>query len=108
MVIDAQATPLMARELIRRIRGVTSKPIRYVVLTHYQAVRVLGASAYKAEHIIASESDARLDQGKEARPTRKARSAASRGFSAAPKLSRGSLGRCSASAASFAAGSLLR
>ena len=56
MVIDAQATPLMAKEVIRRIRGVTSKPIQYVVLTHYHAVRVLGASAYKAEHIISSEA----------------------------------------------------
>jgi glyoxylase-like metal-dependent hydrolase (beta-lactamase superfamily II) len=60
MVIDAQATPLMAREVIRRIRGVTAKPIRYVVLTHYHAVRVLGASAYKAEHIIASEATLEL------------------------------------------------
>jgi len=60
MVIDAQATPLMAREVIRRIRAVTSKPIRYVVLTHYHAVRVLGASAYKAEHIIASEATLEL------------------------------------------------
>jgi glyoxylase-like metal-dependent hydrolase (beta-lactamase superfamily II) len=56
MVIDAQATPLMASEVIKRIRKVTSKPIRYVVLTHYHAVRVLGASAYRAEHIIASET----------------------------------------------------
>ena len=56
MVIDAQATPLMAREVIRRIRSVTSKPVKYVVLTHYHAVRVLGASAFKAEHIIASEA----------------------------------------------------
>jgi glyoxylase-like metal-dependent hydrolase (beta-lactamase superfamily II) len=56
MVIDAQATPLMAREVIRRIRRVTSKPIRYVVLTHYHAVRVLGASAYKAQHVIASQA----------------------------------------------------
>src|SRR2546421_406476 len=55
MVIDAQATPLMAREVIRRIRRVTSKPIKYVVLTHYHAVRVLGASAYRAEHVISSE-----------------------------------------------------
>jgi glyoxylase-like metal-dependent hydrolase (beta-lactamase superfamily II) len=55
-VIDAQATPLMAREVIRRIRRVTAKPIKYVVLTHYHAVRVLGASAYGAEHIIASEA----------------------------------------------------
>jgi glyoxylase-like metal-dependent hydrolase (beta-lactamase superfamily II) len=56
MVIDAQATPLMAREVIRRIRSVTSKPIKYVVLSHYHAVRVLGASAYKAQHVIASEA----------------------------------------------------
>ena len=54
MVVDAQATPVMAREVIRRIRRVTAKPIRYVVLSHYHAVRVLGASAYKAEQIIAS------------------------------------------------------
>jgi glyoxylase-like metal-dependent hydrolase (beta-lactamase superfamily II) len=60
MVIDAQATPLMARAVIRRVRSVTSKPIRYVVLTHYHAVRVLGASAYKAEHIIASEATLEL------------------------------------------------
>lgn len=59
MVIDAQATPLMAREVIKRIRKVTSKPIKYVVLSHYHAVRVLGASAYKAQEIIAS--DATLD-----------------------------------------------
>ena len=54
MVIDAQATPLMAREVIRRIRKVTKKPIRYVTLSHYHAVRVLGASAYRAEQVIAS------------------------------------------------------
>ena len=56
MVIDAQATPLLAREVIRRIRKVTSKPIRYVLLSHYHAVRVLGASAYKADHVIASDA----------------------------------------------------
>jgi glyoxylase-like metal-dependent hydrolase (beta-lactamase superfamily II) len=60
MVIDAQATPLMAREVIRRIRGVTAKPIKYVVLSHYHAVRVLGASAYRAEHVIASEATREL------------------------------------------------
>ncbi len=55
MVIDAQATPVMAREVIRRIRRVTAKPIRHLVLSHYHAVRVLGASAYKAAQIIASQ-----------------------------------------------------
>jgi len=55
MVIDTQATPVMALDVIERIRGVTDKPIKYVVLTHYHAVRVLGASAYGAEHVIASQ-----------------------------------------------------
>ncbi len=55
LVADTQATPAMAQDVIRRIREVTDKPIRYVLLTHYHAVRVLGASAYGAEQIIASQ-----------------------------------------------------
>ena len=55
LVLDTQATPVMAQDVIRRIREVTDKPIQYVLLTHYHAVRVLGASAYGAQHIIASE-----------------------------------------------------
>jgi glyoxylase-like metal-dependent hydrolase (beta-lactamase superfamily II) len=54
MVIDTQATPAMAQDVIRRIREVTDKPVRYVLLSHYHAVRVLGASAYQPQHIIAS------------------------------------------------------
>jgi glyoxylase-like metal-dependent hydrolase (beta-lactamase superfamily II) len=54
MVIDTQATPVMAQDVIHHIRGVTDKPIKYVVLSHYHAVRVLGARAYEPEHIIAS------------------------------------------------------
>ena len=54
MVLDTQATPLMAADVIRRIREVTDKPIQYVLLTHYHAVRVLGASAYAPQQIIAS------------------------------------------------------
>jgi glyoxylase-like metal-dependent hydrolase (beta-lactamase superfamily II) len=57
MVSDATATPAMARDLIAQIRTVSDKPIKYVLLTHYHAVRVLGASAYAAEgatEIIAS------------------------------------------------------
>jgi glyoxylase-like metal-dependent hydrolase (beta-lactamase superfamily II) len=56
MVIDAQATPAMAGRVIERVRHVTDKPIRYVVLSHYHAVRVLGASAYNASGIIASRT----------------------------------------------------
>ena len=54
MVIDTQATPAMARDVIKHIRSVTDKPVKVVVLSHYHAVRVLGASAYEPEHIIAS------------------------------------------------------
>jgi glyoxylase-like metal-dependent hydrolase (beta-lactamase superfamily II) len=54
MVIDARATPVMAKDLVRRIAQVTDKPVKYVLLTHYHAVRVMGASGYGADHIIAS------------------------------------------------------
>ena len=67
MVIDAQATPTLARQVIEKIRSVTDKPISHVVLSHYHAVRVLGASEYQANNIIMS-SKARsmvVDRGKE-------------------------------------------
>lgn len=54
MVIDTQATPAMAQDVIQRVRDVTDKPIKYILLSHYHAVRVLGASAYNAQEIIAS------------------------------------------------------
>jgi glyoxylase-like metal-dependent hydrolase (beta-lactamase superfamily II) len=55
LVVDAQATPAMAREVIARIRTVTDKPIKHVVLSHYHAVRVLGAAGYEGAEIIASD-----------------------------------------------------
>lgn len=57
MIIDATATPVAAQGVIQKIREITDKPIKYVVLTHYHAVRVLGASGYAddgLEQIIAS------------------------------------------------------
>ena len=65
MVIDTTATPVMAQDLIARIREVTDKPIKYVMLTHYHAVRVLGASAYfkeGAQAVIASHGHLRADR----------------------------------------------
>ncbi|THF55307.1 MBL fold metallo-hydrolase [Ollibium composti] len=56
MIVDAQATPQLAGKVIEKIRGVTDKPIRYVVLSHYHAVRVLGASAYRADHVVMSDT----------------------------------------------------
>jgi glyoxylase-like metal-dependent hydrolase (beta-lactamase superfamily II) len=56
LVVDAQATPAMANDVIARVAKVTDKPIKYVLLTHYHAVRVLGASAYKGAEILASDA----------------------------------------------------
>ena len=56
LVIDARATPVMAKELVARIRKVTDKPIRHVLLTHYHAVRVLGVAGYEERvNVIASD-----------------------------------------------------
>ncbi len=56
MIVEAQATPRLASKVIEKVREVTDKPISHVVLTHYHAVRVLGASAFNAEQIIMSET----------------------------------------------------
>jgi glyoxylase-like metal-dependent hydrolase (beta-lactamase superfamily II) len=55
MVVEAQATPRLARKVIDCIRQVTDKPITHVALTHYHAVRVLGASAFGAPQVLMSE-----------------------------------------------------
>jgi glyoxylase-like metal-dependent hydrolase (beta-lactamase superfamily II) len=67
MIIDAQATPRLANLVIEKVRSVTDKPISHVVLTHYHAVRVLGASAYGANQIIMSEKARAMvaERGKE-------------------------------------------
>ncbi|SDU43499.1 MBL fold metallo-hydrolase [Stappia sp. ES.058] len=55
MIIEAQATPRLANKVIEKVREVTDKPITHLALTHYHAVRVLGAAAYNAPNIIMSE-----------------------------------------------------
>jgi glyoxylase-like metal-dependent hydrolase (beta-lactamase superfamily II) len=57
LICDTLATPVMARQLITEIRKVTDKPVKYAVLSHYHAVRVLGATGYRKaglQEIIAS------------------------------------------------------
>ena len=55
VAFEARATPVAAREWLDRLREHTDKPVRHLVLSHYHAVRVLGASAFDAEEIIAHE-----------------------------------------------------
>jgi len=56
MIVEAQATPRLAQKVIDCVRTVTDKPISHVVLTHYHAVRVLGASAFGADQVIMSNA----------------------------------------------------
>ena len=53
---EALATPVAAREWLAKLREHTDKPVRYLVLSHYHAVRVLGASAFDADVIVAHEN----------------------------------------------------
>ncbi|MGJ7511170.1 MBL fold metallo-hydrolase [Variovorax sp. GT1P44] len=56
VLIDTRPTPRMARDFLADIRTVTDKPIKFIVLTHYHAVRVMGASAFDdVQAIIASQ-----------------------------------------------------
>ena len=55
MIVEAQATPRLANKVIEKVREVTDKPITHVALTHYHAVRVLGASAFGAQQILMSD-----------------------------------------------------
>ncbi len=52
---EAQATPAAAREWLAELRTYTDKPVRYLVLSHYHAVRVLGASAFDAAEVVMHE-----------------------------------------------------
>lgn len=56
VAIELRATPSASRDWLKILREHTDKPVRYLVLTHYHAVRVLGASAFDAGDIIMSDA----------------------------------------------------
>jgi glyoxylase-like metal-dependent hydrolase (beta-lactamase superfamily II) len=59
LCVDARATPVAAQEWLDALREHTDKPVEYLCLTHYHAVRALGASAFGAEHVVAHETTRR-------------------------------------------------
>lgn len=67
VAFEARATPVAAREWLARLREYTDKPVKYLALSHYHAVRVLGASAFDAGEIITHEKTEYLirERGKE-------------------------------------------
>jgi glyoxylase-like metal-dependent hydrolase (beta-lactamase superfamily II) len=57
LAIEARATPFMAQKWIDVLRAeVTDLPFGDLVLTHYHAVRTLGASAFGARRIVAHDN----------------------------------------------------
>lgn len=60
LVVDSTATPVMARDIIGRFRTLCDLPFKHIVLSHYHAVRTLGATAFGAANIIASRGTCEL------------------------------------------------
>lgn len=67
VAIEARATPAAAQDWLKMLRQHTQKPVKHLVLTHYHAVRVLGASAFDAQDIITSDVTRKLieERGRE-------------------------------------------
>ncbi len=67
VAFEALATPTAARKWLAKLREHTDKPVKYLVLSHYHAVRVLGASAFDAETIISHDMTRHLiaERGKQ-------------------------------------------
>lgn len=53
---ESLATPMATHQWLKQLREHTNKPVRHVVLSHYHAVRALGAPAFGAENVIAHEN----------------------------------------------------
>jgi glyoxylase-like metal-dependent hydrolase (beta-lactamase superfamily II) len=68
LAIEARATPFMAQQWIDVVRDrLSDRPFGDLVLTHYHAVRTLGASAFNARRIIAhTNTRALIDERGEA------------------------------------------
>lgn len=49
VVVDALGSPSLARELVARIKAVTSLPITDVILTHYHADHIYGLQVFKEQ-----------------------------------------------------------
>jgi len=49
VVFDALGTPSLGRALLQKIRGVTDKPVKFVVVSHYHADHIYGLQAFRDE-----------------------------------------------------------
>ncbi|NPA32139.1 MAG: MBL fold metallo-hydrolase [Aquificae bacterium] len=58
LVVDALSTYKLGKELLETIRGITDKPVRFLVITHYHTDHFYGAKALKeaGAEVIAHEN----------------------------------------------------
>jgi glyoxylase-like metal-dependent hydrolase (beta-lactamase superfamily II) len=49
VVFDTLGTPSLGNALLQKIRGITDKPVKYVVLSHYHADHIYGLQAFRDE-----------------------------------------------------------
>jgi glyoxylase-like metal-dependent hydrolase (beta-lactamase superfamily II) len=49
VVFDSLGTPALGHALLRKIRSVTGKPVKYVVVSHYHADHIYGLQAFRDE-----------------------------------------------------------
>lgn len=49
VVFDALGTPSLGRALLQKIRGITDKPVKFVVVSHYHADHIYGLQAFRYE-----------------------------------------------------------
>jgi glyoxylase-like metal-dependent hydrolase (beta-lactamase superfamily II) len=60
LIVDAQATPALAEKVLHKVRELTDKPVKQVVLTHFHADNTLGALAFEPGEVISSDLTKRM------------------------------------------------
>lgn len=68
IVFDALGTPSLGWALLQRIREITDKPVRYVIVSHYHADHIYGLQAFKDHSdalIVAQERSAEYKENEE-------------------------------------------
>jgi glyoxylase-like metal-dependent hydrolase (beta-lactamase superfamily II) len=60
LIVDGQATPEHAERVLQKVRDITDKPVKQVVLTHFHADNTLGTQVFEPNEIIASDLTRRM------------------------------------------------
>jgi glyoxylase-like metal-dependent hydrolase (beta-lactamase superfamily II) len=73
LIVDSPATPALAEQALAKIRELTDRPVRSVVLTHFHADSTLGALSFEPGEVIASDLSRRMTETRGAEDIRVSR-----------------------------------